>query len=193
MTRYLMILALAGAFGCTKISKHTPVMSAQLTADIAEAKRFDNDLIDEYIRIRRLFAEEVMNSTIIPAMIINFMEESAVKEAFENVVCNENGGKMDRALVMRDAVDDLSFVIDQERRKRNKAINAVARDLRASVRNHYDPMERKSRAITAHVQSVVKGLDLEGEIREALSRPLRDTSAFKKASKGLDKALKYVR
>ena len=172
--------------GCAHVSSQTAALSAELSGQIGRAKAAHAALIDEYINQRRERADDYMQYIWTPRFIRKFLD----KIDFDSEVCQITG-KMDRALVVQELVQAITKQVEKRRRTLTRAIDETERDLHKSVRDHYSQTERMNRAITANLQSVARGKDLEREIRKALSKPMEAIAPLINAGKKLDKMLEF--
>jgi len=105
----------------------------------------------------------------LPTYLIKMLE----KADFDKKVCKKVGA-WDQALVVRDFVDVVSKRIVSKRAEEMSPIEQEERAWRTALDNHYAQLGRMSRSLTANLQAVVKGQELEQQIRAALMEPIDD-------------------
>ena len=174
--------------GCVSIPKETGVLNTMLVSQIAEAKKSNLALIDEWARQRKEKVEAILHYHWVPNFIIKFLDNPVVKEDMDKIVC-ENKGKFDRALIIRDIVEAISTKIESKRKEWLSVIEDERDLLKIALTNHYAEIERMHQAITANIQSVIKGQEFEKDIREALSKPIREIAPIDKTNRKLEELL----
>ena len=175
---------LLASLGCTHLPKETATLSARLNSQIAESKRSHLALVSEYTHQRRERAEDFMRYIWTPRFIRSFMK----KIDFESEVCDKRG-EMDRAMVLQEVVEAISKKVEKKRREFSRAISKADRELKGKIEDHYAYSEKMGRTISLNLNSVVKGQEIEREIRKAISKPLEKIAPIKEASDRLDALL----
>jgi len=171
--------------GCVTLPKQTQELNTLLGTQIAESKRSHLETIEAWAEQSRGRAKTLMHYHLVPQLIIRFLEDPDVKGDFSKIVCRDNG-IMDRAFVVRDMVEAISGEVETMNEKLLGAVEKERAALVGAVNLHYADMERMHQAIQANINSVVRGQDFEKQIREALSRPIKEVVPLDKAQKNLD-------
>ena len=175
--------------GCISLSKRTPELVVLLGNNISESKLSHLALIDQWGEQRRERAEQFLEYRWIPTFIDNFMDPGG--EPYKNL---KTALKSDCRPVIADEIKEITSAISKQIEARRKELFGVideqVRTLKEAVGLHYAETERMHRAITANLNSVVKGQDFEKQIRDAMSKPLREIAPVGKASEMLDGLLK---
>lgn len=185
------LVALVFCAGCVSMPKSTALLSVHLGKQISESKRTHEALIEDWAHQRRERTEAVLRYHLVREFIIKFLKNPVVAKDLDGVVCSDKG-QYDRAIVMQDIVQAISGEIEKLRGKLFGAIEEERRALLDAVLNHYAETERMHRAITANIQSVVKGQEFEREIRQAIAKPLEEIVPLKKAGEKLDSLLETM-
>jgi hypothetical protein len=175
--------------GCVTMPKQTQELNTLLGNQIAESKRMNLEIIDGWAEQSRGRVKTLLHYHLVPQLIIKFLNDPDVKSDFSKIVCGKDGGIMDRAFVVRDMVEAISFEVEKLNTKLLGAVESQRASLVAAANLHYMDMERMHRAIQANINSVVRGHQFEKQIREALSRPIKEVVPLEKAQKALDKTL----
>ena len=171
-TRCCAILVISSTLvlpGCVSVPKESAILSAKISSQIAEAQRSNNRLLDEKIALNRRTVDMYLYHVWLPTYLIKMLE----KADFDKKVCKKVG-VWDQALVVRDFVDVVSKRIVSKRAEEMSPIEQEGREWRTALDNHYAQLGRMSRSLTANLQAVVKGQELEQQIRAALMEPIDD-------------------
>jgi len=188
-----ILLALCLVFaGCVTLPKQTQELNALLGNQIAESKRMNLEIIDGWAEQSSGRIKTLLHYHLVPQLIIRFLEDPDVKGDFAKIACNDKGGIMDRAFVVRDMVEAISREVEAMTGKLMGTVETERAALMDAATLHYGDMERMHRAIQANINSVVRGQDFEKQIRDALSRPIRDVVPLQKAQQKLDDALEKL-
>ena len=174
--------------GCVSLPKQTKELNTLLGTQIAESKRMNMEIIEGWAEQSRGRVKTLLHYHLVPQLIIRFLEDPDVRTDFSKIVCGDNG-IMDRAFVVRDMVEAISGEVEILNAKLLGAVEEQRAALVAAANLHYSDMERMHGAIQANINSVVKGQDFEKQIREALSRPIKEVVPLDKAQKALDMLL----
>ena len=185
-----LIVSLLG--GCVSLPKQTQELNALLGNQIAESKRMNLEIIDGWAEQGRGRVKTLLHFHLVPQLIIKFLEYPEVKGDFAKVVCGDKG-IMDRAFVVRDMVEAISREVQGLNEKLLGAVEGERQSLVGAAYLHYGDMERMHRAISANIESVVKGHEFEKQIREALAKPIKEVIPLEKAQKRLEENLeRYI-
>ena len=189
-TAFFCGLALTLGFmqGCVTMPKETAMLNTILGNQIAESKKMNMNLIEDWANQRKERAEVVLHYNWTPKFIIKFLDNPVVKNDMNRIVC-EDKGKFDRAFIIQDIVEAISKEIEKRRQLWFGTIETERLQLLNNTRSHYEEIEKMHMAISANIQSVVKGGEFEKDIREALMRPLKEIAPIDKASRKLDELL----
>lgn len=183
------LLLVVGISGCVSIPKATGDLTVLLGNQISESKVTHLTLIDEWAKQRRERAEQFLEYRWIPTFIMNFMDENG--EPYKNLKeVMKKDCRMDRADEIKEITSAISKQIEKKRKELLEVIDNQVIQLRSAVNLHYAETEQMHRVILANVQSAVKGLEFEKQIRETLMKPLKEIAPINEASKKLDELLK---
>jgi len=155
--------------GCVSVPKESAILSAKISGQVAESKRSSNRLLDEKIALGRRTVDMYLYHVWLPKYLIKMLKVAN----FDKLVCKEEGD-WDQALVVRDFVEVVSKRMESKRAEEMAVIDEEERLWRSALRDHYSQLERMSRSLTSNLQAVVKGQDLEKQIRKAMMKPIDD-------------------
>ena len=170
--------------GCVSLPKESAILSAKIGSKVAESKRSNNRLLDEKVALGRRTVDMYLYHVWVPKYLIRMLK----KAQFDKKVCRKEG-EWDQALVVRDFVNVVSKRMISKRMEEMEIIDTEEREWRSALRDHYSQLERMSRSLTSNLQAVVKGQDLEKQIREAMMKPIDDILPVSKTINNAQKLL----
>ena len=184
-----ILLAVVIFSGCVSLPRETVQLSAQVSVDLDTLKQVHMGLLDEYGAQRRGRVDDFLKYQWTPEFIVAFLKKKAVKKAFKEKVCRDNGD-LDRAKVIQDAVEVISKQLERRRLSMYAAVNKAVRALRGPLRTHYAHITQMNNTVTSNLQTVGKRLDLERAARAAIAKPLDKIVPISETSAKLDAIFK---
>ena len=184
-----VVLTISGCIG-TSMPRETALLSARLGPEIKEAKKSHYEFLFAWDKSEREKVEILLHYFWIPNHIKDFIEEPLFKRVLKSDICKSTAGKMDRALVVQEMVEDLTASIQVQRDLEFGKVadrTAISKD---ALDGHYAHIESMYHSMNANVQLVQKGLAMEKRIREALEKPINKIVPLHKARTGFDKLFK---
>lgn len=169
MKKLVLLAVLTLPAACVSVPKESAILSAKIGTEVAEAKRSSNRLLDEKVALGRRTVDMYLYHVWVPKYLIRMLK----KANFDKKVCKKKGD-WDQALVVRDFVNVVSKRMISKRMEEMEIIDKEELAWRTALRDHYDQLERMSRSLTSNLQAVVKGQDLEKQIRAAMMKPIDD-------------------
>lgn len=189
--KLIYVCLILGLSGCVTMPRQTQEMNVILGNQIAESKRMTFGLIDQWEQESRARVETFMRYHWVRQFIVKFLDYPAVKDAMDKVVC-EDRGKLDRAVVIQELVEDISAEVESKRRELLGAIETEGGQMRRLAAEHFEDTERMHRLIGANIASVVKGQEFEKQIREAIAKPIKEIIPVDSAREKLDKMMEPI-
>lgn len=188
--RILIAMCLAFLFsGCVKVPPQMAVLSAHHDSQLAQDKRNDEDLLDEYFSLARDAAYEQMKYYWIPRIIKDMLSGTNDDgKTFDEAVCDEKG-QMDRALEIQNFVEHLNGVIREQERELILPIRAEEREARAGFRVQHNLMEKTSGAVTSGLQSILKEQELRDKVLKKLNLPTDAMTPIRRATERFKKKI----
>ncbi len=184
-TFLVLAIFLTGCIG-TSMPRETAMMSAEMGPRIKESEKSHRAMLKNWIMAEREKIEILLHYHWIPNFIKDYLNGPAVKKAFKEEVCKSSAGKMDRALVIQELMEDLTMEIEAERNLRFGEVADWDTDSRKALEDHYDDLNLLYNSVNANVHTVQKGLEMEKHIRAAMERPLNKIIPVRKVRKGFD-------
>lgn len=135
--------------GCVHVPKETVQLSGHMGEMIASAKTAHYNLLDEYERERRERIDDYMQHTWIPRMIGKMAEAGDLW----GKTCKQKG-TLDATFELTEFVLAAARQIAGKRKELTDALDETMAELRETVRQHYETLERANGTITRNLQSV---------------------------------------